>query len=74
MSQNEDYRIIMINTFELHAYHILCEVSCTCVYTDCCDSAKEFAQTERIINANSFAFDMHLCMNCMHYYVHTGLS
>ncbi len=49
VSQNEDYRIIMINTFEDHAYHILCEVSCTCVYTYCCYSAKEFVQTERII-------------------------
>ena len=25
--QEGDYRIIMINTFEIHAYHIICEVS-----------------------------------------------
>ena len=24
--QEGDYRIIMINTFEIHAYHIICEV------------------------------------------------
>ena len=25
--QSEDYRIIFVNTFEVHAYHIVCEVS-----------------------------------------------
>ena len=24
--QDQDYRVLMINTFEVHAYHLLCEV------------------------------------------------
>lgn len=31
--QDGDYRIIMINTFEVHAYHIICEVSMHILYT-----------------------------------------